>query len=442
MPTVLLIEDDAEGRKRIGRLFARHDWNVLEADDGVEGMEIAFAQKPDAIICDLLLPKLSGLQVCRALREKLDSTKIIVIAGRHYDVDREAILDAGGDDYFVKPLKWEKLEKALKRKRRPARKLTPRQSRALKFQPPSTRLKFWGVRGSIPVPGPSTIGYGGNTTCVEVRTDGQIIILDAGSGIRELGLSLEKEFDGAPISLTLLLTHTHWDHIQGLPFFLPAYKAKNSLRVLGFEGARAGLATILAAQMEVPFFPVSWRDLPGTIKIQELKRMKFSIGSVKVHARFLNHPGICAGYRLFTKEGSIAFLPDNEPFEPLKLKLAARDGTHPHQARAQAAVARSKLVDFLKETDVLILDTQYTDEKYQEHVGWGHGALSRVVSLALEARVKKLFLFHHDPGHDDHKIDEMLERARLLVIESGRPLEVEAAREGAEVWLSGKAPKR
>jgi phosphoribosyl 1,2-cyclic phosphodiesterase/CheY-like chemotaxis protein len=442
MPTVLLIEDDAEGRKRIGQLFARHEWNVLEADDGAQGMEIAFAQKPEAIICDLLLPKLSGLQVCRALREKLTSTKIIITAGRHYDVERSVILDAGGDDYFVKPLKWEKLEKALKRKRRPARKLTPRQSRALKFQPPSTRLKFWGVRGSIPVPGPSTIRYGGNTTCVEVRTDGEIIILDAGSGIRELGLALEKEFDGAPINLTLLLTHTHWDHIQGLPFFLPAYKAKNSLRVLGFEGARAGLATILAAQMEVPFFPVSWKDLPGTIKIQELKRMKFSIGKVKVHARFLNHPGICAGYRLFTKEGSIAFLPDNEPFEPLKLKLAARDGTHPHRARAQAAVARSKLVDFLKEADVLILDTQYTDEKYQEHVGWGHGALSRVVSLALEARVKKLFLFHHDPTHDDHKIDEMLERARLLVLESGRPLEVEAAREGAEVWLSGKAPKR
>ena len=201
----------------------------------------------------------------------------------------------------------------------------------------------------------------------------------------------------APINLTLLLTHTHWDHIQGLPFFLPAYKAKNSIRVLGYEGARAGLATILAAQMEVPFFPVSWKDLPGTIKIQELKKMEFSIGKVRVRSRFLNHPGVCAGYRLFTKEGSIAFLPDNEPFEPLKLKLAARDGTHPHRARAQAAVQRSKLVEFLKDTDVLILDAQYTDEKYQEHIGWGHGALSRVVSLALEARAKKLFLFHHDP---------------------------------------------
>src|SRR5207237_10176981 len=148
---------------------------VVAADDGGQRIEIAFAQKPEAIICDLLLPKMSGLQICRALREKLESTKIIIVAGRHYDVDRAVVLEAGGDDYFVKPLKWDKLEKALKRKRRPPRKLTPRQSRALKFQPPSTRLKFWGVRGSIPVPGPSTIGYGGHAPCAEVRTAGEHI---------------------------------------------------------------------------------------------------------------------------------------------------------------------------------------------------------------------------------------------------------------------------
>ena len=442
MPTALLIDDDAESRKRIAHLFARHDWDTIEAEEGAAGIDLAFAQRPNVIVCDLLLPKISGLQVCRAIREKLASPKIIIVAGRTYDIERNAVLEAGGDDYFVKPLKWEKLAAAIRRPRRPRRKLTPRQSRALKFHPPSTRIKFWGVRGSIPVPGPSTIGYGGNTTCVEVRTNGDIIILDAGSGIRELGIALEQEFGSAPINLTMLLTHTHWDHIQGLPFFLPAYKAKNSIRVLGYEGARVGLATILAAQMEVPFFPVSWSDLPGTIKIRELKQMEFSIGKVRVRSKFLNHPGICAGYRLFTKEGSIAFLPDNEPFEPLKLKLAARDGIHPQKARAQAAVQRSKLVEFLKDTDILILDAQYTDEKYQEHIGWGHGALSRVVSLALEARAKKLFLFHHDPAHDDHKIDEMLERASLLVVESGRKLEVEAAREGAEIWLSRAAPTR
>ncbi len=442
MRDVLIVEDDVESRRRIGNLFAKHGWKVIESGEAARGIELALKHRPKVILCDLLLPKLSGLQVCRAIRERLQSPKIFIMAGRHYDVEREAALEAGGDDYFVKPLKWEKLAAAIKRSRRPARKLPGKQSRALKFFPPSTRLKFWGVRGSIPVPGPSTIGYGGNTTCVELRTNGQIIILDAGSGIRELGLALEQEFGTAPVNLTLLLTHTHWDHIQGLPFFLPAYNAKNTIRVLGYEGARAGLAAVLATQMEVPFFPVSWRDLPGTIKIRELKKMEFSIGKLRVRAKRLNHPGVCVGYRFFTKEGSIAFLPDNEPFEPLCLKLAAHNKTSATKARAQAAVRRSQLVEFLKDTDVLIMDAQYTDERYQEHIGWGHGALSRVVSLALEARVRKLFLFHHDPAHDDHKIDEMLERARLLVVESGRALEVEAAREGAEVWLSGTAATR
>ncbi|MEY2563421.1 MAG: hypothetical protein QOH88_1614 [Verrucomicrobiota bacterium] len=442
MPTVLIIEDDVESRKRIARLFGDHNWEVIETGDGKQGVELAFSKRPDLIVCDLLLPKMSGLQVCRAIREKLDSCRIIIIAGRNYDIERDAVLEAGGDGYFVKPLKWENLAVVIKRPRRRAGKLAARQSRTLKFHPPSTRIKFWGVRGSIPVPGPSTIGYGGNTTCVEVRTGEDIIILDAGSGIRGLGLALNEEFGTAPINLTLLLTHTHWDHIQGLPFFLPAYQAKNTIRVFGYQGAREGLATILAAQMELPFFPVSWKDLPGTIKIQELKKMEFSVGKVRVRSRFLNHPGVCAGYRLFTKEGSIAFLPDNEPFEPLKLKLAERDGVDMHRARAQAVVQRSKLVEFLKDSDVLILDAQYTDEKYQEHIGWGHGALSRVVSLALESRAKKLFLFHHDPSHDDQQIEEMLERARLLVVESGRKLEVEAAREGAEIWLSGPPPAR
>src|SRR5438034_1260919 len=305
-----------------------------------------------------------------------------------------------------------------------------------------TRLKFWGTRGSISVPGTGTLRYGGNSTCIEVRADGEIIALDAGSGIRSLGIALEKEFQSQPIRLSLLITHAHWDHIQGLPFFAPAYEKKNEIRVRGYDGVDMSFGEIMAEPMKAPFFPIAMRELSAKVDIKKLTEMEFFLGKVRVRARFVNHPGICAGYRLFTTDGSIAFLPDNEPFEPLKLKLAARDGTHPHKARAQAAVQRSKLVEFLKDTDILILDAQYTDEKYQDHIGWGHGALSRVVSLALEARAKKLFLFHHDPAHDDHKIDEMLERARLLVVESGRTLEVDAAREGAEIWLSGHVPAR
>jgi phosphoribosyl 1,2-cyclic phosphodiesterase/CheY-like chemotaxis protein len=437
MPTVLLIEDDSESRRTTAELFGREDWEILEAGDGEAGIHLALKHRPELILCDLLMPKANGFQVCRSLRQLLQRTKIIIVSGRDYGVDRTSALEAGADEYLVKPIRWENLREVIERVLVPA-DIQP-SGPVPDFVPPSTRVKFWGVRGSIPVPGSSTVGYGGNTSCVEVRADGEIIILDAGSGLRELGIELEAEFGDQPIRPTLLISHTHWDHIQGLPFFLPVYSQKNSLRVLGYEGARAGLGAVLAGQMETSFFPISLRDVPSAISIDELKDMEFRIGKVKVVARFLNHPGICVGYRLTTSNGSIAFLPDNEPYDVLKLNQAGPDKASFAEARAYAGDARAKLVEFLQQTDILIIDAQYTDEEYAQKVGWGHGSLSSVVSLAVDARVRKLFLFHHDPNHDDRKIDEMVEAARTLVLESGQPVEVEAAREGAEVWLGAKA---
>jgi phosphoribosyl 1,2-cyclic phosphodiesterase len=178
--------------------------------------------------------------------------------------------------------------------------------------------------------------------------------------------------------------------------------------------------------------------MPGHISIEELRDLEFNIGKVRVQAKFLNHPGVCVGYRLFTSSGSIAFLPDNEPYEMLKMKQAERDGADRDKAREFATAERQKLVEFLRDTDLLMLDTQYSDDEYEQHVGWGHGSLSSVVSLALDANVRKLTLFHHDPNHDDAAIDEMLEAARTLVVESGKAVEVEAAREGAEIWIGSR----
>ena len=169
------------------------------------------------------------------------------------------------------------------------------------------------MRGSIPTPGPTTVRYGGNTSCVEVRNGDDIIILDAGTGLRGLGRSLLKEFKKQPLNLTLLLTHTHWDHIQGLPFFGPIYNPRCRLRILGCEGARKGLVAALTGQMESTYFPVPFDKLPSNIEIEELKDFNFAIGSVLVRAHRANHPGVCVGYRLFAPDGLIAFFPDTEP---------------------------------------------------------------------------------------------------------------------------------
>jgi Metal-dependent hydrolases of the beta-lactamase superfamily I len=304
----------------------------------------------------------------------------------------------------------------------------------------SARVKFWGVRGSIPTPGPTTIRYGGNTSCVEIRADGEIIVLDAGSGIRLLGQSLQREFGSRPINLALLITHTHWDHIQGLPFFLPAYSPKNQIRVYGYDGTRTRLAEILAGQMETPFFPVSLSDLPGKIQIEELNEMDFEIGNVRVRSKFLNHPGVCAGYRVCTTAGSIAFLPDNEPFEQLDVQMRNRgvENSGVRQFKS-ASEERADLVEFLRDVDALILDSQYTDEEYRTHIGWGHGSLSSVVSLAAEANAKRLVLFHHDPNHDDAMVDRMTEKARMQIAQIGKAITVEAAQEGGELILGSAA---
>ena len=296
------------------------------------------------------------------------------------------------------------------------------------------RARFWGVRGSIPTPGRTTLEYGGNTSCIEVRVGDQIIILDAGSGLRLLGRELVAEFGERPLDLTLLLTHTHWDHIQGLPFFLPVYQSQNRLRVLGYEGARHGLEAVLTSQMESPFFPIGLREVPGNVKIEELKQMQFMLDDVEVAAFRAYHPGMCVGYRLTFQGSSIAFFPDNELHYNPDPSAAQTTTIREHLTRMN----NEELGRFIDGSDVLIMDTQYDREEYSRHIGWGHGCVDAVVKLALGSQIKQLFLFHHDPDHDDEKVSQMVERARDLVGSRNGRLEVDAAREGMVVQVGRK----
>lgn len=434
MKTILLIDDDELCRTPAAAMLRRAQWTVIEAVDGARGLELALEHRPEVIVCDLLMPRINGYQVCRAVREnpELCGTRIIVISGRDFESDRQSAVEAGADDFLVKPIRFEMLKEAVE-------KTTPSPHAVVCATKPATepslrpiddqttRVKFWGVRGSIPTPGQSTVFFGGNTSCVEVRAAGEVIILDAGSGIRPLGEALAAEFADKPIEINLLVTHTHWDHIQGFPFFLPAYDSRNRVHILGYEGARDGLAATLAGQMESPYFPIALKQMPGNIVIEELKEMAFNIGSVRAEACFSNHPGVCVGYKLYTPGGILVFFPDNESF-----------GGAQHATAQGAAVPRNlekNLTEFIQDVDVLIIDAQYTGAEYREHIGWGHGCVDDVVQLALEARVKRLFLFHHDPGHDDRAISAMLMHARDLANQAGSTMRVEAAREGEHFIL-------
>jgi phosphoribosyl 1,2-cyclic phosphodiesterase/CheY-like chemotaxis protein len=458
MKTALLIDEDRVTRHALAQWLRQAGWNVLEANDGETGLAIALEQKPQLILCDLQAPRYNGFQLCRLLRAKPDalpSARIVVTSSGGYGVDRATALQAGADDCIVKPI----LESDLLRlmysvpahAENPQMTLAerPSDSSGVEFPPlppwaipeGETLVRFWGVRGSIATPGASTLMYGGNTSCVEVRADGQLIILDAGTGIRPLGAKLAAEFSGVPLAMTVLISHTHWDHIQGFPFFDAAYNPKNRLRILGYEGAREGLVGALSSQMESPYFPVGWRQLPGHIELQELKQPNFKIGPIAVQSMYLNHPGICVGYRLNTGAGVIAYLPDNEPFQRYKFHAEAKSQASPTGILEFARRMDQRMVDFVRGADVLIIDAQYDATEYQTRVGWGHGCIDDVVALALNANVKRLYIFHHDPSHDDAKITGMVEWARQFVAALGETLNVEAAREGAEVVLKTKPKK-
>ncbi|HEY2801764.1 MAG TPA: response regulator, partial [Chthoniobacterales bacterium] len=224
MKTLVLIDSDALTRTLISECLTGKDWCVLEAEDGRAGLDLALKHRPTAVICDLRTPKRNGFQVCRTIREQvtLKTTRVILMTVSRFANDRETAFATGADDYLVKPIDPTDLLRMLdgtgeNGETRVAGTVAP----AVVTGP--TLIRFWGVRGSIPSPGKETSGYGGNTSCVEVRVGDQIIILDAGSGIRRLGQSLMKEVNEHGLSVTMLITHTHWDHIQGFPFFVPAY---------------------------------------------------------------------------------------------------------------------------------------------------------------------------------------------------------------------------
>ncbi|MGH7331169.1 MAG: MBL fold metallo-hydrolase [Candidatus Rokuibacteriota bacterium] len=288
-------------------------------------------------------------------------------------------------------------------------------------------IRFWGTRGSIPTPDRRTNYFGGNTSCVEVRTgDDHAIVLDCGTGARPLGLDILGRGESLP-PLHILITHTHWDHIQGFPFFLPAYVPGARLTFYGPPGLERTLEASISGQMNQTYFPVQLGELRATVDFVELAEQRFALGSCRVTTQFLNHTAPTIGYRFERGPLKFAYVTDHEPFwwPPTSL-VEAGSYLHPGDERHIAFVAG---------VDLLIHDAQYSDREYPAKRGWGHSPLEYVVDIAVRAGVKRLVLFHHDPLHADAWVRQHTEVARRRARAASSPLEILAASEGLEIAL-------
>jgi phosphoribosyl 1,2-cyclic phosphodiesterase/CheY-like chemotaxis protein len=287
-------------------------------------------------------------------------------------------------------------------------------------------VRFWGTRGSIPKPGPGTVRYGGNTSCVEVRSaSGTLVVLDCGTGAHGLGQALVANAP-SPLRGHLLIGHTHWDHIQGFPFFAPVFIPGNEWHIYGPRGVGSSLREALAGQMQSSYFPVKLNELGATLHYHDLVEGTLEIGDIHVTTQYLNHPALTLGYRLQADGVTVVYATDHEPHS----KPGAA-GSHTPLIGQDVRHAR-----FLADADLVIHDAQYTAREFSAKRGWGHSTTEYAVEAAVSAGARRLALFHHDPTRDDDAVDRLVAGARDLVAQAGGTTEVFGAAEGQILELS------
>lgn len=403
----LIIDDCKDILMTYAKMLEHAGHDVTTLNNCETAMDIIRDEQPDCIVCDLMMPGIGGLDLFKIIRDADDIKQpvFVIVSGKQFEYDRRRAHDLGVDAYLTKPINSETfvrdLESLIKEK---------------------ITVKFWGCRGTLPVPGVKTLKYGGNTNCIEVNiANKHNFILDAGTGIKELSNHIMKH-KKIPYAGKIFLTHPHYDHINGIPFFVPLYMKGNDFEFLGPDQEQVTLEQWLGMQMDSLFFPVTMKEFASHVKFRSLTEESFKIDNISVHTIFLNHPGHCLGYRFDHKGKSLCYITDNE----LYLK-------EDKQRYNKEEVDR--LISFIKDTDILIIDCTYLDEEYKFKIGWGHSPLSNVVDVADRAKVKLLCLHHHDPDQSDDDIDNKLRQAQKMLKERDSATQVIVPHEGEVIEI-------
>jgi phosphoribosyl 1,2-cyclic phosphodiesterase len=390
---ILVIDDDADLRRLAQMRLQLAGYEVLEASDGEAGLNLLRAERVPVILLDLMMPKVHGYAVCQEIRSnpELKDTYIIAASAKRYPVDIKKAMELGANAYLVKPYEMEELLEKVCEGFVTLETLAEEAAKsAFTFW-----LRFWGTRGSIATPGPKTLRYGGNTSCVEMRHNNRIFMLDCGTGAREMGMALQREFGETPLEIDLFVSHSHWDHIQGFPFFLPAYQCGNRIRIHSLRGSDKSLEKVFTGQMDGSYFPVELGDLKGALEFHELEG-PLELGDMKVTHFGLNHPGLAVGFRFEAAGRSLVYLTDHEPY----CRLAGENDLNRRLDR--------EVDEFVNGADIYIREAQYTEEEYTRKKGWGHSTWKDAVDSAHAAGAKRLCIYHHDPMHDDIALDNIL----------------------------------
>lgn len=417
---ILIGEDVRLIAFRMRQALEAAGYAVQEADDGEKCLEKARALLPDLIILDIMMPKLHGIDVLKALRADARTEKIgvFVCSAKDFKTDQAEAAALGVHEYLVKPIETSTLLEKVNAffATRGVVPVTPpipapaESAAPAPYSPPfdewGNRFAIWGCRGSTPTPGAKFLKHGGNTSCFCVTYGDEQFIFDAGTGIRELGAEIMR---GKRRRIHLFITHTHWDHIQGFPFFTPAYVPGFEITVWGAELFGKDLRSVFRGQLDRDYFPVQMEDMNSNLEFRHLPTPPITIGSAKISWEYSQHPGATVGYKIDVGGLKIAWVPDNE-------FLQGYTGDPRAITRDHALIAPyRKMIQFLSDVDVLIHEAQYSPDEYTSKIGWGHSSVSNACVLVKFAGVRRWIVTHHDPLADDDSLERKLSVTRRIL---------------------------